>query len=282
MSGALAFESSWLFVLKCLRLYWGSCPFLIYFCIGLIWTLVFQKGKSARVFWYYTIMLGLTIYNPLLVHFLVPRFMDAQIYYRMLWILPVAIGVAYYFTLIVAKCSKSWMKWGTAAALLAVIMFTSSVNGNIVYNIRLPENIYKVPDAILYACEMIHQDYTGEEEPRAIFTDEYEIYVRQYDPSIRLTIDRDTRLYYNGETMVGAIEEDAKYKRRARILDVINSKGGVSVNKFRQAMQKTKTNYLVIPQSYSCHEYLEKAGCVPFAWGENMVVYRFELEEEDT
>ena len=36
MGEAINFESSWLFVLKCLKEYWAECPFLIYFIIGLI------------------------------------------------------------------------------------------------------------------------------------------------------------------------------------------------------------------------------------------------------
>ena len=279
MGEAINFESSWLFVLKCLKEYWAECPFLIYFIIGLIWTGIRKNEKEARVFWYYTITLGLTIYNPLVIHFVVPRFMGAELYYRFFWVLPVTIGVAYYFTGWVAACRKNWLKCLVTAGLLALIVTTSSVNGNIVYNVRLPENIYKVPDQVLYACDIIHRDYDGEGDPKAVFTDEYEIYVRQYDPSIRLTIDRNTRLYYNGYSVVGEVTENTAYKRRKRILDVINSAEEVSVKKFRKAMTKTKTNYLVIPEWYSCHDYLLKAGLEVVDQTAGIVVYRFDSED---
>lgn len=279
MSAAIGFESSWLFVLKCLDEYWAGCPFLIYFFVGLIWTYVCKKGKEARVFWYYTIVLGLTVYNPLIIHYVVPRLVDAELYYRFFWILPVTIGVAYFFTLGVAECKKNWMKWVVTAVLMAVIVTTSSVNGNIIYNVHLPENLYKVPDAVLYACDIIHRDYDGEGDPKVIFTDEYEIYVRQYDPSIRLTIDRNTRLYYNGSSVVGEVKENNAYKRRKRILDVLNSAEEVSVKKFRKAMKKTKTNYLVVPEWYSCHDYLLEAGLTVVDQTGGIIVYRFELEE---
>lgn len=278
MSEAINFESSWLFVAKCLKEYWAGCPFLLYFFIGLIWTGIRKKEKESRVFWFYTIFLGLTIYNPLIIHFVVPRFMEAELYYRFFWVLPVTVGVAYFFTVWVADCGKSWKKCLVCVGLLVLIVTTSSVNGNVVYNLHLPENLYKVPDQVLYACDIIHRDYDGEGEPRAVFTDEYEIYVRQYDPSIQLTIDRNTRLYYNGYTVVGEITENNRYKRRKRILDVINSAEKVSVKKFRKAMTKTKTNYLVIPEWYSCHDYLLDAGLEVVDQTGGIVVYRFEPE----
>lgn len=279
MDQALNFENSWLFVLKCLKEYWAGCPFLLYFFIGLIWVTLRKREREARIFWLYVIVLGLTIYNPLVIHFVVPKFMDAELYYRFFWVLPVAVGTAYLFTCLVAECPKNWLKGLAAAGLLALIVATSSVNGNVVYNVRLPENLYKVPDQVLYACDIIHRDYDGEGEPRAVFTDEYEIYVRQYDPSIRLTIDRNTRLYYNGYSVVGEVKENNRYLRRKRILDVINSAGEVSVKKFQKAMRKTKTNYLVIPEWYSCHAYLLEAGLEVVDQTAGIVVYRFPLEE---
>lgn len=281
MSAAIGFENSWLFVLKCLKEYWADCPFLLYFFAGLIWTYGWKKGKEDRIFWYAVWVLGLTVYNPLLIHLIVPRFLDAEIYYRFFWLLPVTIGVAYYAALMVAECGKTWKKCAAAAVFMALIVTTSSVNGNIVYNVRLPENLYKVPDAVLYACDLIHRDYEGEGEPKAVFTDEYEIYVRQYDPSIRLTIDRNTRLYYNGSSVVGEVKETKAYKRRKRILDVLNSAEEVPVKKFRKALQKTKTNYLVVPEWYSCHAYLLEAGLTVVDQTGGIIVYRFDLEENE-
>lgn len=278
MSEALNFESSWLFVIKCLKEYWAACPFLLYFFLGLIFTGIRKREKETRIFWLYTIVLGLTIYNPLVIHFAVPRFMGAELYYRFFWVLPVTVGTAYFFALLVENCPGNWRKWLVTVGLLVLIVTTSSVNGNVVYNVRLPENFYKVPDQVLYACDIIHRDYKGEGDPQAVFSDEYEIYVRQYDPSIRLTIDRNTRLYYNGSAVVGEIKENNRYKRRKRILDVINSAEEVSVKKFRKAMRKTKTNYLVIPEWYSCHDYLLEAGLEVVDQTAGIIVYRFDLE----
>lgn len=279
MSEAISFESSWLFVLKCLDEYWAGCPFLIYFAAGLVWIYVFKKKTAAKVFWYYTIFLGLTIYNPLVIHFVVPKFLDAELYYRFFWVLPVTIGVAYFFTQWVSDCKKAWMKCVVTAALMALIVTTSSVNGNVVYNIYMPENVYKVPDAVLYACDIIHRDYDGEGDPKVVFSDEYEIYVRQYDPSIKLTIDRNIRLYYQGSSVVGEIKENKNYLRRKRILDVINSAEEVPVKKFKNAMRLTKTDYLVVPEWYSCNEYLVNAGLEKVDQTGGIIVYRFHREE---
>lgn len=281
MGEAISFERSWLFVLKCLDEYWAGCPFLIYFFIGLVWIYVFKKKTAARVFWYDTILLGLTVYNPLIIRFAVPRLVDAELYYRFFWILPVTIGTAYFFTAWVADCKKTWMKFAVTAVFMALIVTTSSVNGNVVYNMYMPENVYKVPDAVLYACDIIHRDYDGEGDPKAVFSDEYEIYVRQYDPSVKLTIDRNTRLYYQGSNVVGEVKENKRYKRKKRILDVINSTRKVSKRKFKIAMKLTKTDYIVVPEWYSCNEYLIDAGLEKIDQTGGICVYRFHREKQN-
>lgn len=279
MAGISIAETGLHYVWETLKVYWGSSiPFFVFFIIGLIWTAVDRKQREARVFWYYTIVLGLTVYNPFLVRYLVPRFVENAVYYRFFWALPVTVAVAYYMTRLVACCSRRWTKLAAAAGLLLLIGVTASANDNVLDHLRLPSNIYKVPDEVVQACDLIHEDYQGEGEPKAVFTFDLEVYVRQYDASIRLSIDRETRLYYNGSQTVGNPENNKDYLRKKRILDVINSTEEVPLKQFKRAMHQTRTRYLVIPREYSCHDYLTEAGCEAFGEAGDYIVYRYDPE----
>ena len=279
MAGISIAQTGLWYVWETLKAYWGpAIPFLVYFFIGLIWTAFDRSQKEPRVFWYYTVVLGLTVYNPFLVRYLLPRFVENAVYYRFFWALPVVWAVAYYMTRLVAGRAKKWSRLAAAAALFALIGVTASANETVLSGLRLPSNIYKVPDEVVEACDLIHQDYQGEGEPKAVFTFDLEVYVRQYDASIRLSIDRETRLYYNGSQTVGNPQYSKSYTRKKRILDVINSAEEVPMEQFKRAMHQTRTRYLVIPEEYTCHDYLETAGCEAFGKAGNYIVYRYDPE----
>lgn len=279
MAGISIAETGLRYVWETLKVYWGtSIPFFVYFLMGLVWTAVDRKQKEARIFWYYTIVLGLTVYNPFLVRRLVPKLIEDTVYYRFFWVLPVTIAVAYYMTRLVFRRPGRWRKLAVAAVLLVLIGATTSANDTVLGHLQLPSNLYKVPDEVVQACALIHEDFEGEEEPKAVFTFDLEVYVRQYDASIRLSIDRETRLYYNGSQTVGNPESSKSYKRKKRILDVINSAEEVPVKQFQRAMHQTRTRYLVIPAEYSCHDYLKEAGCEAFGEAGDYIVYRYDPE----
>lgn len=270
------------YVWECLREYWGpAIPFLIYFALGMIWTAADRKQKEARVFWYYTVFLALTVYNPLAVKILIPRIVEESVYYRFFWALPALIGAAYYLVRLVEQCPKKWMKGAATVAAVALICGVSSVNGNVIYNLDLPSNFYKVPDEVLDICTIIHEDYQGEGEPKVVIPDQMSFYIRQYDPSLYLVIDRNTLLYYEGSNVVGDLSGKNTYKRRARILDALRSVRKVSVKKFRKSLKKTGTQYLVVPRDYTSHDYLKKAGCELFAEDSHYYFYRFDPESVD-
>ena len=140
-------------------------------------------------------------------------------------------------------------------------------------------------DKQMYRCASCGSAYDFEyfredRLPKTIWAFEQEIYVRQYDPSIMLSIPRDMRLNYAGSITVSKSTGSKRYKRRALILDVINSvRDNVRVKKFKNALRMTKTDYLIIPEDYTCHEYLKNAGCQVVSSGENVVIYRYFWEK---
>lgn len=279
MVGVTMEETGLRYVWETMKVYWGEgLPFLLFFALGLFWVLADKKQKDARLFWQYTIILGLTVYNPFLVRLAVPRLVEEAVYYRFLWALPAALGAAYFMTELTWRFPGRFPKVLAAAALAVLAVTATSVNDTVLERLSLPSNIYKVPDELVEACALIHEDYEGEEAPKAVFAFELELFARQYDASIRLTIDRDTRLYYNGSQTVGNPEGEKTYKWKKRILDAINSVGNVKLKQFKRAMKSTRTSYLVLSEEDSCHDYLKEAGCEEFARAGKYILYRYRFE----
>lgn len=76
-----------------------------------------RKRKSG-IFVGYTVFLLLTVYNPLVVKYLIAKVKFENEYYRFIWILPVIPAVAYYGVRLVTAFRKTWIKVLMAAAVL--------------------------------------------------------------------------------------------------------------------------------------------------------------------
>ena len=73
MAGVTIQELGLRFVDACMRLYWGSCWYPLLFAVGLICTLVLGRKRKSGIFIGYTVFLLLTVYNPLVVKYLIAK-----------------------------------------------------------------------------------------------------------------------------------------------------------------------------------------------------------------
>ncbi len=87
MAGVTIQELGLRFVDACMRLYWGSCWYPLLFAVGLICTLVLGRKRKSGIFVGYTVFLLLTVYNPLVVKYLIAKVKFENEYYRFIWIL---------------------------------------------------------------------------------------------------------------------------------------------------------------------------------------------------
>lgn len=107
MAGVTIQELGLRFVDACMRLYWGSCWYPLLFAVGLICTLVLGRKRKSGIFIGYTVFLLLTVYNPLVVKYLIAKAKFENEYYRFIWILPVIPAVAYYGVRLVTAFRKN-------------------------------------------------------------------------------------------------------------------------------------------------------------------------------
>ena len=276
MAGVTIEELGLNFVKVCMENYWSGCILPVFFLLGILWNIFCHKKKEAWVFLFYTVFLALTVYNPFLVKYVVPKANFENEYYRFRWILPVIPGVAYYAVRLVGLIRAKWAKVLLAVILGGVIVATGTPIPGIAKDFAVAENIYKVPDELRSICDVIHKD-SKNEQPRIVFGDDMNMVARQYDPSLILVLNRNYRLYRAGSTVVGNYEKKKDYQIQKVIMDVVSYQmTDTDMKKFKSSLKKTKTEYLVVQLEQNCHDYLREAGCVPVAQTEKYVVYRYE------
>ncbi len=183
----------WNFVVTHFNSYAGWGLIFFYYLAALIWLFVTEKRKERRIlFVYMPLVVLLLFFNPWIARLII-RFSDEEIYYRLLWILPVTVTLAYALTEIVAR-----FKGKLRIALIAAFSVMIMIGGRLVYTdagYSLAENEYHVPQAVADICDAI---VIPGREVRAAFPAEHLVYVRQYTPLVVMPYGWDDIKNYGG------------------------------------------------------------------------------------
>ena len=299
MEGVKISQYGLAFVLECFRRYLGDSWEIAAVCLAGMLTstaVVFARGWRKKreavtlMNWVLIAVLALTVYNPFLAVRLVPRLGMNTVFYRAFWALPLLPAAAYYLTELVNLPERKTVRLASGAAVIAAAALMMPLNPGVRYHLQLPDNIYKVNGAIPVICETIHDDFEQSDQykarlqkaentdpttkkgarafvltmPRCVFSYELEFQVRQYDPSVTLTFSRNMRLFYEGNTSTGASYTNTSkaYQRRKMILDAMYGRDpSIRIPDFQEAMQKTRTQYLIVESTQASADFLTAAGC---------------------
>lgn len=275
MAGVTIQEYGLHFVSACMKLYWSSCWYPLLFVVGIICTLIWGRKKNSRIFIGYVLFLLLTVYNPLVVKYLIAKVKFENEYYRFIWILPVIPAVAYYGVKLVSIFRKNWQRALAAIVVLCCFVLLGNPLDGVVNDFAMTENIYKVPDDLRAVCDVIHQNQEND-FPRVVFDSSLNSIVRQYDAGIGLVISRNASIYRAGSTVAGSFDENSGfYKRQKALLDVIDYHIYDNPDQFRKALKKTKTDFVVTAIGQVDHDFLVNNGCELVAQTESHYVYKY-------
>lgn len=180
----------WEDVVELFRSYMGTGLIVIWFLLSIIYLFVAEKRKYVRIFFIYTpVILLLVYFNPLFAR-IVYGVAGNEIYYRILWLMPVTPVIAYACVCIYGRLVEhrsAGIANGTALCMAAVLAFS----GSYVYSnpfFSRAENRYHVPDSVVHICDAI--SIPGR-EVMAVFPAELVQYVRQYTPLVRMPYGRE-------------------------------------------------------------------------------------------
>ena len=159
MAGITIKEYGLTFVWACLREYLGrSWPILLIFAAGIVAGIlfsVFKKEKEAElevvdareyvpekyedsplpdassVTWMFlsiVLFCLVTVMNPFLVRYLIPKFGMTTVYYRFFWILPITFGAAYWLARAVGSVRRKVLQAGAFALIAAGLAKITSIS----------------------------------------------------------------------------------------------------------------------------------------------------------
>lgn len=207
----------------------GSGLIVLIFLLCEIYLFFFEKRKERRIFFvYFPLIVLVLFFNPLFSD-LVLHFLDAAVYYRFLWLLPLTFVIAYTAAEVYGKLSGR-KKYIAAGAGIILIL----ISGKLVYTspyFDVAKNPYHMPESVVKVCDAIR--YEGR-EIMAVFPTEMIPFVRQYEGTICMPYGREvlmettfwSPLYYMMELAeeVSADEFAAEARERQCVYIVVREK----------------------------------------------------------
>lgn len=181
------------------NMYWGTGWIQYLLALGGACILVFGRKSEIglRLLWYTAFLLVL-FFCPVSGQ-MIMRCIGKDVYWRVLWLLPVVPLIAGGFTTYVSKIGNRIVQMGLIIVLAAAVVVsgTGMIKAG---NFERVSNRQQVPDEIAMICERINNDRNGNEI--RIAADEYaSSYIRVYDPALNMAY---------GRRGAGAVDKNAK------------------------------------------------------------------------
>lgn len=176
----------WSDVITLFREYMGTGLLVIWFLLSLVYLFVREKRKPVRVlFLYVPVVLLLLYFNPFFAGIVYGKAGD-EIYYRILWLLPVTLVNAFTATDIYGRLKGRAQALFAAAAVLLIMASGSFIYSNPFFH--RAENRYHVPASVVDICDAIEVEGR---EVTAVFPAELLQYVRQYSATVCMPYGRE-------------------------------------------------------------------------------------------
>ena len=183
--------------------YMGTGLIIGWFLLMILYLLFTEKRKERRILFVYVPILTLAVFFFPPFAKLMYAMAGTDTYFRMLWLLPVTMVLAYGIVQIYGHL-KGKLRLLFAVAATVLIM----ISGNFIYTNPLfskAENGYHVPQAVVEICD---RNQVEGREVMAVFPLELIPYVRQYSPVICMPYGREvlTQIWGQWSELRGEME----------------------------------------------------------------------------
>lgn len=237
------------------REYMGTGLILIWFLVTIVYLFLKEEKKEIRIlFIYVPIILLLLFFNPVFNKFTM-RYMGNEIYYRMLWLLPVTVVIAYGCASIYRRLSERKRNIFAVCAAVIIMLSGSYVYGN--HYFTKAENLYHIPDSVVHICDAI--EIPGR-EVQAVFPLEMVQYVRQYSPVVCMP--------YGREMLVEA------WNGRFKVLRNIMESDEIEAEKLGSRARAAGCLYIILSEDKILNGDLSDEGYYKFYETDGYIIYR--------
>lgn len=232
--------------------YGGTGYYSILFLAALIYLGVTEEDKKTKC---------LLVYVPAVIQvlFFIPYFyavyneLDEGTYYRILWLLPMTVLIAYAACKLVGRHAKT--------GLLLISLFLM-ISGTYVYKstyISKAENLYHLPQETITICDMI-RPAEGEERVWALFPAEQVHFVRQYTTTIQLPFGRDNLV--------------ESWDNEKHPLYTLLLKDAIPADELSELSTEYNCHYIILLKTMNVEGNLADYGINQIGETENYLVYR--------
>lgn len=225
-----------------------------------------DENRAIKTLLYYVALFLLIFFCPISAWFIMEFCIEQNVYWRMLWLLPEVVVLAYVLTGWVMKNQK-WRRW--VAALLCVLLIAAGGTGFWSYaKVDFATGLEKLPRGVQAICETLQtsKEQYQEEEICVIVPDELISSIRQYDATIKMPYGRAV----------------LKGERNHIIHDVLTQEN-FSAQLLAHWAKQYQCNYLVYPVSEdnTVETSLTEAGYETVGQVEQYQIYYLPQEKDD-
>lgn len=188
--------------------YIGSGMYIALFLVSLLYIFLKEENKNIKIFLgcFSILIIGIVI-NPIFCK-LVEKVFTKSVYWRLFWMLPIGIVLAYICAKIVNHQEKKIYKILVALSLLFIIM----ISGKFIYtkeNYIKVGNAYKLPDEAVHIAYILEQE--DKQYKKVMLPTSLVPYIRQINGNINLMYPRKPRGYAGIEIVQRHEAGDVEY-----------------------------------------------------------------------
>lgn len=241
-------------VLDIFKNYNGTGYYCILFLIGLIYLWFTEEDRKTKC---------LLVYAPAVIQilFFIPYFyliynkLDEGTYYRILWIMPMTVVIAYSACKVIGRHTRIGL------AMVSVLLI---ISGTYVYKsvyMSKAENLYHIPQEAVDICEMIKPE-EGEERIWAVFPPDLVHFIRQYTTTIQMPYGRDNMV--------------ESWKTVINPLYPLYQQETIDAKELSNLSKEYNCHYIILMKSKIVDGNLSKYNIEKIGETENYIVYRNE------
>lgn len=168
------------------RDYTGTGMIIALFFLSVLYIIWDEKESVGRLILGILPLVIAVLFACPLFAWIIYLFLDSEIYYRLLWLLPLTVVIAYAGVRIILRM-QGLKRLVSLLAICGIII----ICGDYVYDspyFEIAENAYHVPDTVVAICDEIQVEGR---EVRAVFPSDMVQYVRQYTPYVCMQYGRE-------------------------------------------------------------------------------------------
>ena len=228
--------------LKELILLYGSKKYLLLYLLSFL-IIAFTGKKQERIFFIIIPIINvLTIWNPLFINIIAKYLTSSVTFWRVLWLLPIEVTIAYALNLIIQKATKDRYKSLIFICEIIIIMLCGKFTYSKENGFEKPENWEKIPQYIVEQTNYILENSEKDKNIMVMAPGEplHSCTMRQLTPKIELLY---SRIMYFDDLITHEEQEERSELYNIYFYGVPT----YSYEEFNKKIEKFNIDWIIIP-----------------------------------